>query len=172
MQTLLDFFTLSSQLVTATRVRVPQEPDPLGFMALRRDSITLIAPTVAGPLLAVAGSHGPTTTRDVAFLLDDGVLRGQVEVTANLRLSDHLRQHGPYIVLRHGMLAPYGGTLQSSGWRVATLRSTESRSTWPSRPVTFPVTNEPALAGAGWRCRGAKSLIHAGGRWPASGLGG
>jgi hypothetical protein len=116
--------------------------------------------------------HGPTTTRDVAFPLDDGVLRGQVEVTANLRLSDHLRQHGPYNVLRQGMLAPYGGTLLSSGSKVATLRSTESRSTWPSRPVTFPVTTEPALAGAGWRCRGAQSLIHAGGRWPASGLGG
>lgn len=112
-QTLLDFFTLSSHLVTATRVRVPQESELLGFVALRRDSITLVAPTLAGPLLAVPGSHGPTTPRDVACLLDHGVLRGQLEVTVGLRLSDHLRQHGPYLVLRHCMLAPYGATLQS-----------------------------------------------------------
>jgi hypothetical protein len=38
--------------------------------------------------------------------------------------------------------------------------------------VTFPVTNELALAGAGWRCRAPKTLNHAGGRWSASGLGG
>jgi len=112
-QTLLDFFTLSSQLITATRVHVPHEPDLLGFVALRRDSITLIAPTLSGPLMQVPASHGPTTPRDVACLLDHDVLRGQLDVTVNLRLSDHLRQHGPYLILRHCMLAPYGATLQS-----------------------------------------------------------
>ena len=112
-QTLLDYYTLSSQLIAATRVRVPQEPDLRGFVALRRDAITLVAPTLSGPLLAVPGSHGPTVARDVACLLDHGVLRGQLEVTVNLRLSDHLRQQGPYVVLRHCMLAPYGATIQS-----------------------------------------------------------
>ena len=43
---------------------------------------------------------------------------------------------------------------------------------WPCNPVTFPVTNQPALAGASWRCRGPKFLIYAGGRWSASSLGG
>jgi len=111
-QTLLDYLTLSSHLITATRVRVPHEPDLLGFVALRRDSITLIAPTLSIPL-PVPTSHGSTSPRDVACLLDHGVLRGQLDVTVNLRLSDHLRQYGPYLILRHCMVAPYGATLQS-----------------------------------------------------------
>jgi hypothetical protein len=114
-QTLLDFFTLSSQVVTATRVRVPQESDVLGFVALRKDAIALIAPTTAGSLLAAPGAFGPTTPRDVACLLDHGVLRGEIDVTVNVRLSDHLRQHGPHFVVRHCLWAPYGATLQSLG---------------------------------------------------------
>jgi hypothetical protein len=39
-------------------------------------------------------------------------------------------------------------------------------------PVTFPVTNEPARAGAGWRRRKALRGIYDGGRWSVSGSGG
>ena len=43
------------------------------------------------------------------------------------------------------------------------------RKSWHGLPVTFPVTNEPALAGAGWRGRGPFRGSYAGGRWSALG---
>ena len=113
-QTLDEFLGLSGPRLKLTGVRVPGESEPLSFLALRRDGISVIAPSMGGPVTQ-SGRYGPTSTRHIACLLSEGMLRGTVEVPATMRLSDFLRLDGPFLSVRHGLLAPYGATLQSPG---------------------------------------------------------
>ena len=113
-QTLHEFLTLSGSLIKLTRVRIPGEHDALPFLALRRQGISVIAPPMGEPV-PTSGPFGPATTRGVACLLSDGMLRGSLEVPAGLRLSDYLRQEGPFLTIRRCFMAPYGATLQSPG---------------------------------------------------------
>lgn len=111
-QTLDEFLALSGPRLKLTKARVPNEPESLSFLALRRDGISVIAPSMGGPVVQ-PGRHGPTSTRQIACLLSEGMLRGTVEVPVSMRLSDFLRLDGPFLSVRHGLLAPYGATLQS-----------------------------------------------------------
>ena len=97
-----------------TGVQVPEEPDRLRFLALRRDAVLLVAPALAEDEPGVSPFSQP---RQVACLLPGAVLRGTLEVFTNLRLSDHLRQQGTVVTLRHCLLAPYGATANSAGAR-------------------------------------------------------
>jgi len=115
-QTLVEFLTMATRLVKVTRVRVPLEPDPRPFVALQREAITLVAPSLDSAV-APAEDRGFTAERPVACLLASGVLRGYLAVLLNMRLSDHLQQHSPLIILRHCLLTPYGHTAKSPGAR-------------------------------------------------------
>jgi len=118
-QPFLDFLTLGTlgvQILKFTRVRVPNEPDPVPFVALRRESVILVAPTLSKDLIETADG-GFTRAREVACLLPVGVLRGTLDVLANIRLSDDLERRAHLIVLRRCMLAPYGGTLNDPAAR-------------------------------------------------------
>lgn len=97
-----------------TGVAIPDEPDRLRFLALRRDAVLVVAPAIA--------DEGPpaspfSTPRQVACLLPSAVLRGTLEVFTNLRLSDHLQQQGPVVTMRRCLFAPYGATAHSAGAR-------------------------------------------------------
>ena len=114
-QPFFDFLTLGTlgaQVIKFIRVRVPNEPDPVPFVALSRQSVILVAPTLNRELIEPEDG-GFTQTREVACLLTSGVLRGTLNVLAHLRLSDDLERRGSLIVLRHCVLAPYGGTLNA-----------------------------------------------------------
>lgn len=113
-QTLHEFLSLSGPSIKLTRVRVPREHEALNFLALRRQGISVIAPPMGEPT-ATTGPFGPTTTREIACLLSDEILRGSLQVPTGLRLSDYLRQEGPFLTLRRCLMAPYGATLQSPG---------------------------------------------------------
>jgi hypothetical protein len=113
-QALDEFFALSGRSLRLTHVRVPCEPEPLSFLALRREGVSVIAPSTGGPIVSPR-RPGPTSPRQIACLLGDGMLRGTVEVPTGLRLSDFLRLEGPFLAVRHGLLAPYGETLHSPG---------------------------------------------------------
>ena len=118
-QPFLDFLTLGTlgvQILKFTRVRVPNEPDPVPFVALRRESVILVAPTLSKDLIETADGAF-TRAREVACLLPVGVLRGTLDVLANIRLSDDLERRAHLIVLRRCMLAPYGGTLNDPAAR-------------------------------------------------------
>jgi hypothetical protein len=97
-----------------TGVTIPEEPDRLRFLALRRDAVIVVAP-------ALADEEEPasefTVARDVACLLPAGILRGTLRVFSGMRLSDHLQQQGHLVTLRHCLLAPYGATANSAGAR-------------------------------------------------------
>lgn len=112
-QPFLDFLTLGTlgvQILKFTRVRVPNEPDVVPFVALRRESVILVVPTLTKDLIEEPDA-GFTRARDVACLLPVGVLRGTLDVLANIRLSDDLERRAHLVVLRRCVLAPYGGTL-------------------------------------------------------------
>lgn len=111
-QTLDEFLALSGPLLKLTHVRVPHEPDVLGFLALRRDGISVIALPLGGPVGHPA-RYGRTSPRQIACLMGDGMIRGTVEVPVGMRLSDFLRLDGPFLPVRHGLLTPYGATLNS-----------------------------------------------------------
>jgi len=112
-QTLLEFLRLAHDLVKVTRVRLPGEPQPLPFVAIRPEAITLIVPTLEQALVEPPGHLGMTAPRPVMCLLSQGQLRGTLDVITGMRLSDQLRQYGDFMVLRHCLLAPYGETLNS-----------------------------------------------------------
>ena len=112
-QPVLDFLTrgtLGVQVLKFTRVRVPNEPDVVPFVALRRESVILVVPTLTKDLIEEPDA-GFMRARDVACLLPGGVLRGTLDVLANIRLSDDLERRAHLVVLRRCVLAPYGGTL-------------------------------------------------------------
>src|SRR6185295_2906124 len=89
-QPFLDFLTLGTlgaQIIKFTRVRVPNEVDVVPFVALSRESVILVAPSLSRDLIE-AEDGGFTRSREVACLLTAGVLRGSLDVLANVRLSD------------------------------------------------------------------------------------
>ena len=119
-QPFLDFLTLGTlgvQILKFTRVRVPNEPDPVPFVALRRESVILVVPTLNKDLIETRDEGGFMRAREVACLLPVGVLRGTLDVLANIRLSDDLERRSHLIVLRRCVLAPYGGTLNDPAAR-------------------------------------------------------
>jgi len=119
-QSLDEYLALSGPSIKLTRVRIPRELEPQPFLALRRDSVSLVVPVMGGPVVS-SGAYGPTKSREVACLLSDSVLRGVMEVPAALRLSDFLRMEGPFLAVRHGLLTAYGATLSSPDARTLDL---------------------------------------------------
>ena len=113
---LVEYLALGTNALKFTGVKVPNEPDRLAFVALRRDSLILVAPALAEEP-DPAGASDFTTAREVACLLPTGMLRGTLRVIYNLRLSDHLQQEGHFMTLRHCLVAPYGATANTPGAR-------------------------------------------------------
>ena len=112
-QCLIDFLAPGVQVIKFTGVRLPNAVDEIPFVALRREAVRLIEPTLNDELVEAPGSIGRTTPREVACLLPGGRLRGTLEVLVNVRVSDFLRQQASLIVMRRCILAPYGEPLES-----------------------------------------------------------
>ena len=100
-------------MIKFTNVRLPNTMDEIPFVALRREAVRLIEPTLNDELVEAPGSTGRTTPREVACLLPGSRLRGRLEVLVNVRVSDFLRQQASLIVMRQCVLAPYGEPLES-----------------------------------------------------------
>ncbi len=107
-QSLVDFLAPGVQVIKFTRVQLPQTTDLIPFVALRREAVVLIEPTLGDDLVETAGSTGRTSPRDVICLLAAGQVRGTLEVLVNVRVSDFLRQQASLIVLRRCVFVPYG----------------------------------------------------------------
>jgi hypothetical protein len=111
-QSLDEYLALSGPSIKLTRVRIPRELEPQQFLALRRESVSLVVPVMGGPIVSSV-AYGAMKSREIACLLSDSILRGSVEMPVALRLSDFLRLEGPFLAVRQGLLTPYGGTLDS-----------------------------------------------------------
>jgi hypothetical protein len=107
-QSLVDFLAPGLQVLKFTRVQLPHGGGVIPFVALRREAVVLIEPTLTEELVETAGSTGRTTPRDVICLVAAGQLRGTLQVLVNVRVSDFLRQQANLIVLRHCLVVPYG----------------------------------------------------------------
>jgi hypothetical protein len=114
LQSLLDFLAPGVTIIKCSRVRVPGESKTLAFLGLQRDAVHLIEPTQADEHIESPGAIGRTTARQVACLLPAGVLRGDLEVLVNVRVSDFLRQQQGMFVVRNAVLTPYGAEAGAS----------------------------------------------------------
>jgi len=112
-QSLVDFLAPGLQAIKFTRVQLPLTAEVIPFVALRRESVVFIEPTLTDELIETPGSIGRTTPRDVTCLLADGQVRGTLEVLVNVRVSDFLRQQSNLLVLRRCVFVPYGEPLDS-----------------------------------------------------------
>ena len=112
-QSLVDFMAPGLQVIKFTRVQLPQTGDVVPFVALRRESIVLIEPTLSDEMIETPGSIGRTTPRDVTCLLAAGQVRGTLEVLVNVRVSDFLRQQANLLVMRRCVFGPYGEPVDS-----------------------------------------------------------
>ena len=90
-QSLIDFLAPGVQVIKFTAVRLPNTVDEIPFVALRREAVRLIEPTLSDELVEAAGSAGRTTPREVACLLPGGRLQGTLE-------SPKARQLGTVVV--------------------------------------------------------------------------
>jgi hypothetical protein len=111
--TLEEHLALGHNDLKLTGVSVPDEPERLRFLSLRRDALIILSPALEQE--AVTSEF--TTARQVACLFPSAILRGTLDVFTNLRLSDHLQQQGQVVTMRHCMLAAYGATMNSPGSR-------------------------------------------------------
>jgi hypothetical protein len=111
-QSLVDFLSGGAQIIKFTRVQLPHG-EVVPFVALRRETIVLIEPTLGDDLVDTPGSIGRTTVRDVTCLLTSGQVRGVLEVLVNVRVSDFLRQQANMIVVRRAVYAPHGESDES-----------------------------------------------------------
>ncbi|CAN5753454.1 hypothetical protein BH24GEM1_BH24GEM1_16510 [soil metagenome] len=112
-QSLVDFLASGSPIVKFTKVRLPGAAEAIPFVALRRDSVSVIEPTTQDEQVEPLGSMGRTAPHDVACLFPSGVLRGTLEVLVNVRVSDFLRQQASLVVLRRCVFAPHNEPLNS-----------------------------------------------------------
>jgi hypothetical protein len=60
-QSLVDFLAPGLQVIKFTRLQLPQTADVIPFVALRRESVVLIEPTLSDELVEAPGSIGRTT---------------------------------------------------------------------------------------------------------------
>lgn len=115
-QALMDYLASGVQLLKTTRVRFPGEKELVPFIALRREAISVIEPSLDEEIEA-PGGVGRTTPRRVSCFLQSGQLHGTLEVLVNVRVSDFLRQQMGLFVLRDCLLAPYGEAIDSPNAR-------------------------------------------------------
>lgn len=75
----------------------------VGFFALQRDAVRMIAPAAAAVPVEAEGVGGITSPWRISCLFDQGILDGRLDFLVNLRLSDYLRQQAGYLVVRDGI---------------------------------------------------------------------
>jgi hypothetical protein len=113
-QALMDFFASGVHLMKCTRVRLPGQKELIPFLAIRREMVALVQPTLPDELVEAPGSIGRTMPRKVECFLLQGQLRGNLEVLVNVRVSDYLRQQPNLLVLRECVFHPYGVAADSA----------------------------------------------------------
>ena len=106
-QSLVDFLGPGIQVIKFTRVRLPNATKTIPFVGLRRESVSVIEPTLSDDMVESPGSAGRTAPHEVSCLFPHGELRGTLEVLVNVRVSDFLRQQASLLVLRRCIYAPY-----------------------------------------------------------------
>ncbi len=114
-QNLLDFLNGAGHFLKLTGVKRPGRTEPLPFFALQEEAALMIVPQDRARLSADV-LPATTTPLQVACLMEQGVLEGRIEFLRNLRLSDYLRQHDGFLVVREAKWLP-GVASTGNGFR-------------------------------------------------------
>ena len=77
-------------------VALSDKKEPLPFLALRRDSVSLVVPEHE----SVPEAPGTTSQHRVVCLLKGAILRGTLDTLANLRVSDYLMRNPGFFAVR------------------------------------------------------------------------
>jgi hypothetical protein len=93
---LAEFLARDEPVLRLTSVTLPGQALVHEFFALERDAVIAIDAPGERPL---ADPHPvATTSHEVSWLLQGGVIQGTVDVPGELRLSDHVRRPHPLVV--------------------------------------------------------------------------
>ncbi len=82
-----------------TDVRFSRESEPVAFLALQREAITLIVPALGSDQLVISAAQ-KRQPHDVSCLLPDGMINGTLDLGIGLRVSDFLAQDQHFFALR------------------------------------------------------------------------
>jgi hypothetical protein len=96
---LQDHLSQSEPFLRLRSARIAGTASELAFLALRRDCVSMIAPSEHAERLQ-RGGLGRQQEQRITCLLEAGVVTGTLELMANLRVSDHLMREPGFIVLR------------------------------------------------------------------------
>jgi hypothetical protein len=97
----------SLPLFNVTNAMLPGAGEPLPFLALRRDAMGVVVPSDDESRLLLAPPTGERSTHVVTCLLPWGTVTGELELLANVRVSDYLLHQQGFICLRNAQ--PAGG---------------------------------------------------------------
>jgi hypothetical protein len=142
-QNLLDFLNTSGRFLKLTAVRRPGRAEQLPFFALREESALLIVPQdrqrVVMELLPAT-----VTPLQISCVLTTGLLEGRIEFLKNLRLSDFLRQHEGFLLLRDATWEPNSSRAPTDERRqVPTVMVNANRLTGIEESPAQPVEGHP-----------------------------
>jgi hypothetical protein len=96
---LQDHLNQGEPFLRLRNARVAGTESELAFLALRRDAVSMIAPSLRDERLQ-RGGVGRQQERRITCLLETAVVTGTLELIANLRVSDHLMREQGFILLR------------------------------------------------------------------------
>ncbi len=111
-QSLADFVNRGSSILKVLNVKLPLERSAVPFLALQRAAVTLIAPQ-EDDRIETDPCHGPLIAHDVVCVMENATLDGRLDIPMNMRLSDYLRLHEEFVVLRDAVWNPLIPSRQS-----------------------------------------------------------
>ncbi|HXE57408.1 MAG TPA: hypothetical protein VNK43_05365 [Gemmatimonadales bacterium] len=120
-QSLQDFLATSGPFLKLIDATVPGHESAVPFFAVRREATELVAPQVEESHVETPGSAGITSPWGVICLFDRGLLEGRLDFLTNQRLSDYLRGHSGFLVVREAAWIPLDGDRvgESRHWPIA-----------------------------------------------------
>jgi hypothetical protein len=92
-----------------TEAKLPGQSELVPFFALRKEEATVVIPECSEAELLLAPAHGATQKHRLSCLLESGTLIGDIEIVANVRVSDYLLHHSGFIFLRNATLVENSG---------------------------------------------------------------
>jgi hypothetical protein len=111
-QSLVGFLDQGGRLLCLTGVTVPDRRQPLDFLALRKRHVILVAPTTESEL---GNESDASVDHHVTCLLESGQVTGLLRGPSRTRLSDYLREHKGFLLLREAELLN-DGTSRKISW--------------------------------------------------------
>lgn len=94
------------EILKLTDALLPGNPRVQPFLALRKGSAHLIVPKAGPEILGPEPSSWQKARRLVTCLLEQGTLRGYIEVPENLRTSDFLLRSPGFLEFRECLIGP------------------------------------------------------------------